>query len=226
MPEPSGRRTSITTRSGSNRSAAAMASATVPAWATTWKFVAAIEGGDDALPDHLVVIDDQHPPRGRPGRPATGRRAGSRSVGHASDPPVLGGDRREGARSRWCRCPVTLLTSSVPPIDGARARMLPIPWWPGLSGRGHGSKPRPSSAIRSSSRRRRHAPRDHGDALPRRMSRGVAERLAGELEHLSSVGRVECGLGPMTWTVDGHRACHAPARSPGAAARPPRSTSS
>ena len=47
------------TRSGWNRRAISIASATVPASATTWKFGRRLEHRDEALADDLVVVDDE-----------------------------------------------------------------------------------------------------------------------------------------------------------------------
>ena len=68
----------MTTMSGSWRRACSIASATVPASATTWKPSPPVEQRDEALADDLVVVDDEQAQRSRrPSAPAIG-------------PPVVG----------------------------------------------------------------------------------------------------------------------------------------
>ena len=58
----------MTTRSGWKRRAISIASATVPASATTWNSGRRSSIADEALADHLVVVDDQEGQRPRRAR--------------------------------------------------------------------------------------------------------------------------------------------------------------
>ena len=66
-PEPSGRRTSVTTTSGSTSLARAMPSATEPRLAGDVEPVGLGEGAGEALTDQLVVVDEQDGGHGHPG---------------------------------------------------------------------------------------------------------------------------------------------------------------
>ena len=84
MPEPSGSRTSMTTRSGSNRRACSIASATVPGLGDDLEVLAPVEQRDEALAHDLVVVDDEQAQRLRG------------AVGHGPLRSVPGLRRRDG----------------------------------------------------------------------------------------------------------------------------------
>ena len=172
-------------RSGWNRRAAAIASATVPASATTWNPGRRSSSDDEALSDDLVVVDDEE----RQG-PAPA------SVGVVSMASFMSGCSR---RRRWL--------AGQPDLDGRAGRraleehrradrggprshvrepLVAEPAWTPA-----GSKPRPLSVIRMRSSpaagRRRH------DRTSRAGVPGdVAERLVREAEEVGD--RVGVGL--------------------------------
>ena len=138
IPEPSGSRTSITTRSGWKRRAAASDSATVPASATTWN--SGRRSSSETSPWRTTSwssttssvsgrvapsVMPLHSPDSKPGlRPADGRGPSS---------PVA-----------------SLVTSTVAPMAAMRERMLRRPWCP-RTPIVDGSNPWPlSSTTRSS----------------------------------------------------------------------------
>ncbi len=139
----------MTTMSGWKRRAASIASATVPASATTWNAFAPVEEGDEALADDLVVVDDEQAETGR------GRR-----VGHAGG--LSDCDRDHGPMSR-VPCARRDCRSRVGrPRAAARSRRLAEPMMPGPERR----LPGRSRRRRRRSRRRSHRRRGRDDDRP------------------------------------------------------------
>ena len=113
IPEPSGSRTSITTRSGWKRRAASIASATVPGLGDDLELRPAVEQRDEALADDLVVVDDQQRqwprslPRSCVATPLLERRSLRPADGRGSSCPVgVAGDVHGRADGRHARAHV------------------------------------------------------------------------------------------------------------------------
>ena len=178
----------MTTMSGWWRRACSIDSSTVPASATTWKPGPPIEQRDEALPDDLVVVDDEQPER-------SARRFGC-SV-HRHDHVRRSGPA-PGSGTTMIRVPCAgraLDLAASPPIASARARMLRQAVVAGPTGRRR-DRSRRRRRRSTSIGRRRASDRSVDDEVPGpRVARRVAQRLADEVQQLGAVLRRR-GPGP------------------------------
>ena len=120
IPEPSGRRTSITTRSGWKRLAISIDFGDRAGLGDDLELRSAVEHGDQTLADDLVVVDHQE---------------GQRSARAISHGVAVSSSASGPWGGRWIsiRVPVASLSMSmVAPTVATRERILARPWWPGL----------------------------------------------------------------------------------------------
>ena len=192
MPEPSGSRTSMITRSGWKRRASSIASATVPGLGHDLELGPAVEQRDEALADDLVVVDDKQAQRAwcggsgpvtrtLPRWTRTGSRTTTRRPAPGSLSIAIDGADRGGPFAQCWRDPGAPSRIVLAGIE-ARSRC-----------RRSTSRPRPSSVDAQG----------YNGARRAGMADDVAERLADDPEQLA---------GHLGATVPGRRPA-APARN-------------